>query len=53
MELDLSPVAKDVSLSSDFKALLKSACTCVSGKKGIPMEERAIHGDMLAFCVVS
>lgn len=51
MELGLSPVAEDVSLSPDFKELLKSVCTCVSGKRDIPMEERAIHGNTLAFCV--
>ena len=49
MELDFSPVAEDVSLSSDFKELLKSVCTCVSGKRDIPMEEKAIHGIHLPF----
>lgn len=51
MELGLFPVAEVVSLPSDFKELLKSVCTCLSGKRDIPMEERAIHGDRLAFCM--
>lgn len=52
MELGLLPVAEDMSLSSDFKELLKSLRMCVSGKRDIPMEERAIHGGTLAFWVV-
>lgn len=52
MELSLCPVARDVSLSSGFKKHLKSVSTCISGKRGIPMDERAIHGDLFAFCVV-
>lgn len=52
MELGLSPVAEDVSMSSDFKELLKSVYLSVSGERDIPIEERAIHRDTLAFCVV-
>lgn len=52
MKLGLCPVARDVSLSSGFKKHLKSVSTCISGKRDIPMDERTIHGDVLAFCVV-
>lgn len=53
MELDLSPVAEDQSLSSGFKELLKSVCMGASGKRDIPMEERAFYGDTLAFFMVA
>lgn len=52
MELDLSPVAEHQSLSSGFKELLKSVCMGVSDKRGIPMDKRAIYGDVPGFCEV-
>lgn len=52
MELGLHPVAGDMSLPSGFKKHLKSVSTRISGKRDIPMDERTIHGDALAFFVV-
>lgn len=52
MELGLCPVAGDVSLSSDIKKHLKFMSTCISGRGDIPMDERTIHGDVLALCVI-
>lgn len=48
----LLPVAGDMSLPSGFKKHLKSVSTRISGKRDIPMDERTIHGDALAFFVV-